>query len=69
MYPHEKYGLVVFCCSEHTEQRAEWFGPAERLLLAGEPVFNDEFTEFGKWMDGWESRRKRVAGHDWCIIK
>ncbi|CAN0444150.1 unnamed protein product, partial [Ectocarpus sp. 12 AP-2014] len=47
----------------------EWFGEAARLLLPGEPIFNDEFTEFGKWMDGWESRRKRVAGHDWCIIK
>jgi hypothetical protein len=23
----------------------------------------------GKVMDGWESRRKREAGHDWCIIK
>lgn len=26
------------------------------------------FTEFGKWMDGWETRRKRCAGHDWSII-
>lgn len=23
----------------------------------------DEFTEQGKWMDGWESRRKYVAAH------
>ena len=23
----------------------------------------------GKWMDGWETRRKRIPGHDWCIIK
>uniref|UniRef100_A0A3B4YDD0 Allantoate amidinohydrolase n=1 Tax=Seriola lalandi dorsalis TaxID=1841481 RepID=A0A3B4YDD0_SERLL len=27
------------------------------------------FTEFGKWMDGWETRRKRRPGHDWCIIQ
>ena len=27
------------------------------------------FTEFGKWMDGWETRRKRIPGHDWCIVK
>eukprot|EP00903_Cladosiphon_okamuranus_P006573 g6421.t1 len=47
----------------------EWFAEAARLLMPAEPIFNDEFTEFGKWMDGWESRRKRVAGHDWCIIK
>ena len=28
-----------------------------------------EFTKCGKWMDGWETRRKRKPGHDWCIIK
>src|SRR6185295_14471122 len=27
-----------------------------------------KFTERGKWMDGWESRRKRTPGHDWCVI-
>lgn len=27
------------------------------------------FTSFGKWMDGWETRRKRIPGHDWCVIK
>ncbi|XP_051952277.1 allantoicase isoform X2 [Xyrauchen texanus] len=27
------------------------------------------FTEFGKWMDGWETRRKRIPGHDWCIVQ
>jgi allantoicase len=29
----------------------------------------DEYTDRGKWMDGWESRRKRAAGHDWCIVR
>ncbi|XP_060044562.1 probable inactive allantoicase isoform X2 [Erinaceus europaeus] len=34
------------------------------------PIFKEhEYTEFGKWMDGWETRRKRIPGHDWCIIK
>ncbi|XP_066533758.1 allantoicase isoform X2 [Hoplias malabaricus] len=27
------------------------------------------FTEFGKWMDGWETRRKRIPGNDWCIVQ
>lgn len=27
------------------------------------------YTDRGKEMDGWESRRKRVPGHDWCIVK
>ena len=35
-----------------------------------EPVFKtDLFTPFGKWMDGWETRRRRTEGHDWCIVK
>uniref|UniRef100_A0AAV1UCU2 Allantoicase domain-containing protein n=1 Tax=Peronospora matthiolae TaxID=2874970 RepID=A0AAV1UCU2_9STRA len=47
----------------------EWFAPASRLLLAEPPVFiPDKFTSFGKWMDGWESRRKRTPGHDWCVL-
>jgi allantoicase len=29
----------------------------------------DRYTDRGKWMDGWESRRKRGAGHDWCILR
>ena len=20
-------------------------------------------------MDGWETRRKRIPGHDWCLVK
>lgn len=27
------------------------------------------FAETGKIMDGWESRRKREPGYDWCIIQ
>lgn len=48
----------------------EFFAPKENLLKEGRGVFiPDKFTENGKWMDGWESRRKRIAGFDWCIIK
>lgn len=48
----------------------EFFAEKENLLKAGRGVFiADKYTDRGKWMDGWESRRKRVAGYDWCIIK
>ena len=48
----------------------EFFAPCERMLNP-EPAkfYPGLYDENGKWMDGWESRRKRVAGHDWCIIK
>jgi allantoicase len=36
---------------------------ADNLLNHEPPVFiADKYTEYGKWMDGWESRRKRVEG-------
>ncbi|XP_071477967.1 allantoicase-like [Diadema antillarum] len=48
----------------------DWFAVAENLLQDNDPVWwEGEFTLFGKRMDGWETRRKRIPGHDWCIIK
>lgn len=48
----------------------DWFAPAEWMLKDSEPVFiPDKYTTYGKWMDGWETRRKRIAGHDWCIVR
>ncbi len=48
----------------------EFFAPKENLLKPEAPVFiAGKFTEFGKWMDGWETRRRRTPGHDWCIIR
>lgn len=48
----------------------EFFAEKENLLKPGRGIFiPGKFTENGKWMDGWESRRKRVPGHDWCILK
>ncbi|XP_054979470.1 probable inactive allantoicase [Sorex araneus] len=48
----------------------DFFAPAENLIKSESPMFKEhEYTEFGKWMDGWETRRKRIPGHDWCIVK
>ncbi|XP_055643062.1 allantoicase-like [Toxorhynchites rutilus septentrionalis] len=48
----------------------DFFAPAEGMLRDEEPIFiPDKYTDFGKWMDGWETRRKRIAGHDWCIVR
>ena len=42
----------------------------ERMLSDEPAVFiPDKYDDNGKWMDGWESRRKRVSGHDWGVIK
>jgi allantoicase len=48
----------------------EFFAPKENLLLEPEAVFIEgKYTERGKWMDGWETRRRRTPGHDWCIVR
>jgi allantoicase len=48
----------------------EFFAPKENLLKASTPIFIEgKYTDLGKWMDGWETRRRRTAGFDWCIIR
>src|ERR1700741_5522966 len=48
----------------------DFFAPKENLLKASAPVFiADKYTDLGKWMDGWESRRRRTPGFDWCIVR
>ena len=48
----------------------EFFGAKERLIQPESPVFiEDKYDDHGKWMDGWESRRRRGPGHDCCIVR
>ncbi len=60
----ERLGGTVLCAND------EFFAPKENLLKPSHPVFvEDKFTERGKWMDGWETRRRRTPGFDWCIVR
>ncbi len=48
----------------------DFFAPMERLIKPEAPVFiPDKYDDHGKWMDGWESRRKREEGHDFCVVR
>jgi allantoicase len=48
----------------------EFFAAKERLIQPADPVYvADKYDDHGKWMDGWESRRRRTPGHDDCIIR
>jgi allantoicase len=46
------------------------FAPMERMLADAAALLKpDVFDDFGKWMDGWESKRRRDGGHDWCVVR
>ena len=59
-----RIGAKVLECSD------EFFAEANRMLQFDAPIFvEDKFDDHGKWMDGWETRRKRHAGYDWAVIE
>jgi len=59
-----RLGARAICATD------DFFAPVERLLDDTDPVFIEgKFDDNGKWMDGWESRRKREPGHDYCIVE
>src|SRR5688572_33064425 len=48
----------------------EFFAHKEALLKPEPPEWREgKYTERGKWMDGWETRRRREPGYDWCIVR
>lgn len=48
----------------------DFFADKNRLLLREAPQWKDDlYDDNGKWMDGWESRRKRGEGYDYCVIQ
>tara|TARA_Y100000590_G_scaffold257670_1_gene289381 strand:- start:3553 stop:4539 length:987 start_codon:yes stop_codon:yes gene_type:complete len=48
----------------------DFFASAGRILKSESPVFKEGlFDKNGKWMDGWETRRRRTKGFDYLIIK
>ena len=60
----ERLGGAVLAAND------EFFAPKEGLLKPSKPEWREgEYTERGKWMDGWETRRRRSPGEDWAIIR
>ena len=64
----ERVGGETLSCSD------DFFAEMENLIKPGRGIFiDDKFTDRGKWMDGWESRRSygRDNGRefDWCILR
>lgn len=58
------FGAKVLSCTD------EFFASADRMLQSSEPVFVvGKFDDNGKWMDGWETKRRRNGGNDTAIIR
>jgi allantoicase len=60
----ESVGGAALLCND------EFFAEKENLLRAHAAQWKDHlYTDRGKWMDGWETRRRREPGHDWCVVR
>ena len=64
----EKLGGAVLVAND------EFFAPKENLLKPNAPIFIEgKYTDLGKWMDGWETRRRRSPRleekFDWCVVR
>jgi len=60
----ERLGAAALACSD------DFFAPMARMLNPAEPEWRaGVYDSNGKWMDGWESRRRRGEGHDHCVVK
>ena len=59
-----RLGTTIVSCTDDS------FAECSRMLQPEEPVFIDgKFDDFGKWMDGWETRRRRNGGYDHAIVQ
>ncbi len=59
-----RLGAEIVSCSDDS------FAECSRMLKPEAAVFIDgKFDDFGKWMDGWETRRRRDGGYDHAIVK
>jgi allantoicase len=60
----ERLGGAVLAAND------EFFAPKEAMLKPNKPEWREGlYTERGKWMDGWETRRRRDPGYDWAIVR
>ena len=55
-------GRILGCTDDFFAEAANLLKPEPAVFIPG------KYTDRGKWMDGWESRRRRVPGHDWCVL-
>ncbi|MEZ4294386.1 MAG: hypothetical protein R3B70_05385, partial [Polyangiaceae bacterium] len=55
--------FVLFATDDYFAEKENLLKPSPAVWIEG------KYTDKGKWMDGWESQRKREPGHDLAIIR
>ena len=59
-----RLGAEIVSCSD------DFFAECSRMLNPEPPQFiAGKFDDNGKWMDGWETRRRRNGGYDNAIVR
>lgn len=56
-------GRALYANDDFFASKNNLVKPEPAIFLAG------KYTPRGKWMDGWESRRRRTPGHDFCVLR
>jgi allantoicase len=56
-------GRAVYANDDFFASKANLVKPEAAIFVPG------KYTPRGKWMDGWESRRRRTPGHDFCVVR
>jgi allantoicase len=56
-------GRAVYASDDFFASKANLVRPEAAVFISG------KYTSRGKWMDGWESRRRRTPGHDFCVVR
>ena len=63
----ERLGGAAADCND------EFFAAKDNLVKAARPEWREGlYTDRGKWMDGWETRRRRDVtpdSYDWCVVR
>jgi len=63
----ERLGAAAVDCND------EFFAAKDNLVKPSAPEWREgAYTDRGKWMDGWETRRRRdvaADSHDWCVVR
>jgi allantoicase len=55
--------------AEMVEVSDQWYAPAQRMLNHRPAIYYYHDEEGTRYVDGWETARRRREGHEYCVIR